>query len=140
MATHGTTMRCGLPDLILFSGGTWEEAEEQEKQRKAADEEQRAYSAAGGHFYTGQYEEEVEELGDSDEERAPTDFSRVHRTEAPTMRSEASSTLANEQNLLQIKFVEVKGPRDHLSSAQVVWLNLFLHFGVQVEVCRVSEE
>eukprot|EP00770_Monocercomonoides_exilis_P000735 MONOS_726.1-p1 / transcript=MONOS_726.1 / gene=MONOS_726 / organism=Monocercomonoides_exilis_PA203 / gene_product=unspecified product / transcript_product=unspecified product / location=Mono_scaffold00012:106773-112133(-) / protein_length=1693 / sequence_SO=supercontig / SO=protein_coding / is_pseudo=false len=39
----------------------------------------------------------------------------------------------------EVKFVEVKGPRDHLSFVQIVWMNLLLAFGVDVELCRVNE-
>ncbi|KAJ4462021.1 hypothetical protein PAPYR_1183 [Paratrimastix pyriformis] len=36
-------------------------------------------------------------------------------------------------------FVEVKGPRDHLSDRQVVWLNMLISAGIQAHVCRVSD-
>lgn len=40
------------------------------------------------------------------------------------------------------KFSEVKGPGDHLSETQKVWIDVLLGAGVEVEVCRVvtSEE
>ena len=34
--------------------------------------------------------------------------------------------------------MEVKGPRDRLSSKQVVWLSRLIEWGANVEVCRVK--
>ncbi|KAA6399750.1 MAG: hypothetical protein EZS28_004718 [Streblomastix strix] len=39
-----------------------------------------------------------------------------------------------------IMFVEVKGPRDHLSNVQKCWLNTLSSAGVRAIVCRVDEE
>lgn len=41
---------------------------------------------------------------------------------------------------LEIKFVEVKGPRDRLADKQRLWLNILVQAGVQAEVCHVYEE
>jgi hypothetical protein len=38
----------------------------------------------------------------------------------------------------RIKLVEVKGPGDRLSDAQVAWIGLLIEHGVAVEVCRVK--
>ena len=35
--------------------------------------------------------------------------------------------------------VEVKGPNDHLSEKQIVWLNIFKRHGVPAIVCKVKE-
>ena len=34
--------------------------------------------------------------------------------------------------------MEVKGPRDRLSSKQMVWLSRLMEWGADVEVCRVK--
>lgn len=39
-----------------------------------------------------------------------------------------------------VKLIEVKGPGDRLSDAQIAWIGLLLREGVSVEVCRVKAE
>ena len=40
---------------------------------------------------------------------------------------------------LEALLVEVKGPNDHLSEKQIVWLNIFKQYGVPAVVCKVRE-
>ncbi|KAI3388652.1 hypothetical protein SNEBB_005733 [Seison nebaliae] len=41
-------------------------------------------------------------------------------------------------NSKKIHFVEVKGPGDHLSAKQIIWLNKLVEFGFSAEVCYVK--
>lgn len=42
-------------------------------------------------------------------------------------------------DLVCVKFVEVKGPRDELADRQIVWLDLLRSAGIDAQVCRVIE-
>lgn len=44
-----------------------------------------------------------------------------------------------QRSTLSVRFIEVKGPGDQLSSTQRVWIDVFLSAGIAVEVCRVVE-
>lgn len=52
--------------------------------------------------------------------------------------SSGCGAAAGKPSEARVKLVEVKGPGDRLSDAQVAWIGLLLKHGVQVEVCRVK--
>ncbi|XP_023231776.1 fanconi-associated nuclease 1-like [Centruroides sculpturatus] len=53
-------------------------------------------------------------------------------------RSGAPDLVVWNQDELQIKFVEVKGPGDQLSSKQILWLDYLLSLNADAEVCYIQ--